>query len=52
MNTYKRDISQSSETFASAVVKAESSARTRVEGQGTGGDTDLRCPKVPSRDTL
>ena len=52
MNTYKRDISQSSETFASAVVKAEGSARTRVEGQETGGDTDLRCPKVPSRDTL
>lgn len=49
MNNYKRDISQSSETFGSAVVKVKSPARTRVERQETGGDTDLRSPKIPQQ---
>lgn len=49
MNNYKRDISQSSETFGSAVVKVKSPASTWVEGQVTRGDTDLRSPKVPQQ---
>lgn len=48
MNNYKRDISQSLETFASAVGKVKNPARTKEEG---GRETvgDLRSL---SRDTL
>lgn len=49
MNNYKRDISQSLETFASAVGKVKGPARTEVEGrrqeemQTSGSSVGIHC---------